>query len=51
MYFYCAKSDNLLLLKNLLNHNSAKGKYITYGAAFNGFSNLYRKCMICAAYH
>ena len=36
MYFYCAKSDNLSLLKNLLNHNSAKGKYITYGAAFNG---------------
>ena len=37
MYFYCAKSDNLSLLKNLLNYNSTNGIYITYGAAFNGY--------------
>ena len=36
MYFYCAKPDNILLLKNLLNYNPINGKYITYGAARNG---------------
>ena len=36
MYFYCAKSDNLSLLKKLLVYNSTNGKYITYGAARNG---------------
>ena len=36
MYFYCAKSDNLSLLKKLLIYNSTKGIYITYGAARNG---------------
>ena len=36
MHFYCAKSDNIKLLKILLNHNPIYGKYITYGAASNG---------------
>ena len=36
MYFYCAKSDNLSLLKKLLIYNSTNGKYITSGAAFGG---------------
>ena len=36
MYFYCAKSDNIPLLKILLKYNSTNGIYITYGAASNG---------------
>ena len=36
MYFYCAKPDNLSLLKKLLIYNPTHGKYITYGAAFDG---------------
>ena len=36
MYFHCAKSDNIPLLKILLNHNPTYGKFITYGAASNG---------------
>ena len=36
MYFYCARSDNLPLLEILLNYNSTKGIFITYGAAFGG---------------
>src|SRR5665647_1847224 len=35
MFFYCAKPNNLQLLKILLSFNSTNNKYITYGAANN----------------